>query len=84
MGNGCAKYRKIPAKLVAMADGSKRLRKSKNRMIAGVCGGIAEWLGWDPTLVRVLYVLVSIFSAAFPGILVYIILWIVMPGPEVP
>jgi phage shock protein PspC (stress-responsive transcriptional regulator) len=65
-----------------MPDASKRLRKSRNRMIAGVCGGIAEWLGWDPTLVRVLYVLVSICSAAFPGILVYIILWIVMPGPE--
>jgi phage shock protein PspC (stress-responsive transcriptional regulator) len=65
-----------------MADPTKRLRKSKNRMIAGVCGGIAEWLGWDPTLVRVLYVLVSICSAAFPGILVYIILWIVMPNPE--
>jgi phage shock protein C len=65
-----------------MADASKRLRKSRNRMIAGVCGGIAEWLGWDPTLVRVLYVLVSIFSAGFPGILVYIILWIVMPNPE--
>jgi len=48
-------------------------------MIAGVCGGIANWLGWDPTLVRLLYVLASILSAAFPGILVYIILWIVMP-----
>jgi len=65
-----------------MPNGSKRLRKSSNRMIAGVCGGIAEWLGWDATLVRVLYVLISIFSAAFPGILVYIILWIVMPNPE--
>ena len=65
-----------------MPDPSRRLRKSRNRMIAGVCGGIAEWLDWDPTLVRVLYVLVSIFSAAFPGILVYIILWIVMPNPE--
>jgi phage shock protein C len=65
-----------------MADATRRLRKSKNRMIAGVCGGLAEWLGWDPTLVRVLYVLVSIFSAAFPGILVYIVLWIVMPNPE--
>jgi phage shock protein C len=54
-------------------------RSRKNRMIAGVCGGIAENLGWDPTLVRVLYVVVSIFSAAFPGILVYIILWILMP-----
>jgi phage shock protein PspC (stress-responsive transcriptional regulator) len=48
-------------------------------MIAGVCGGIAEWIGWDPTWVRLLYVVVSILSAAFPGILVYIILWIVMP-----
>ena len=38
-----------------MPDPSKRLRKSRNRIIAGVCGGIAEWLGWDPTLVRVLY-----------------------------
>ena len=54
-------------------------RSKQNRMIAGVCGGIAEHLGWDPTLVRILYVLVSIFSAAIPGILVYIILWIVMP-----
>ncbi|HEY3156418.1 MAG TPA: PspC domain-containing protein [Candidatus Eisenbacteria bacterium] len=65
-----------------MPEGSRSLRKSKSRMIAGVCGGIAEWLGWDPTLVRVLYVLVSIFSLAFPGTLVYIILWIVMPKPE--
>ena len=52
---------------------------SRNRMIAGVCGGIAEWLGWSPTTVRVLYVLVSILSVAFPGILVYIVLWILMP-----
>ncbi len=65
-----------------MTDVPRRLRKSKNRLLAGVCGGIADWLGWDPTLVRVLYVLISIFSAAFPGILVYIILWIVMPNPE--
>jgi len=48
-------------------------------MIAGVCGGIAEWLGWDPTLVRVLYVVGSILSVAFPGILVYVILWIIVP-----
>lgn len=54
-------------------------RSSTNRMIGGVCGGIAEWLGWDPTLVRLLYVLVSVLSAAFPGILVYVILWLVMP-----
>lgn len=58
-------------------------RSRTHRMIAGVCGGIAEWLDWDPTVVRVLYVLVSILSVAFPGILVYIVLWIVMPkAPE--
>jgi phage shock protein PspC (stress-responsive transcriptional regulator) len=51
-------------------------------MIFGVCGGIARWLGWDSTLLRVVYVLVSICSAAFPGILVYIILAIVMPAGD--
>jgi len=61
---------------------SGQLRKSRNKMIAGVCGGIAQWLGWDPTLVRVLYVVVSIVSAAFPGAFVYLVLWIVMPEPE--
>lgn len=51
-------------------------------MIAGVCGGLAEWLVWDVTLVRVLYVVLSVLSAAFPGLLAYIILWIVMPDAE--
>ena len=55
------------------------IRSRRNRVIAGVCGGIAQSLGWDPTLVRVLYVLVSVLSAAFPGIVVYLILWVVMP-----
>jgi phage shock protein PspC (stress-responsive transcriptional regulator) len=54
-------------------------RSRSNRMIAGVCGGLAEWLGWDPTIVRILYVLVSVLSAAFPGIVVYLLLWIIMP-----
>jgi phage shock protein C len=57
-------------------------RSTRNKIIAGVCGGIAETLGWDPTLVRILYVVLSIASAAFPGILVYIILWLVMPKAE--
>lgn len=55
------------------------LRSRRDRLIAGVCGGIANALGWSPTAVRVLYVLLSIASAGFPGILVYVILWIVMP-----
>jgi len=48
-------------------------------MLFGVCGGIARWLGWDSTLFRVVYVLVSVCSAAFPGFLVYVILAILMP-----
>jgi phage shock protein C len=55
------------------------LKRSRNKIIGGVCGGLAKWLGWDVTLVRLFYVLVSILSAAFPGTIVYIILWIVMP-----
>jgi phage shock protein C len=55
------------------------IRSRRNRMIAGVCGGIARSRGGDPTLVRLLYVLVSVISAAFPGILVYLVLWVVMP-----
>ncbi|PKP11657.1 MAG: stress-responsive transcriptional regulator [Bacteroidetes bacterium HGW-Bacteroidetes-4] len=55
------------------------LTRSRYKIIAGVCAGLAEWLGWDITTVRILYVLLSILSAGFPGILVYIILWIVMP-----
>lgn len=54
-------------------------RSRRSKMIAGVCGGLAETLGWDPTMVRLLYVLVSILSAAFPGILVYLVLWVVVP-----
>jgi len=57
-------------------------RSRDQRLIAGVCGGIAEWLGWSVTLVRVLFVLVSVLSAAFPGILVYIVLWVLMPNRE--
>ncbi len=56
-----------------------RLTRSNNRVIAGVCAGLAEWLGWDIALVRVLYVVASIVSAGFPGTLAYIILWIIMP-----
>ena len=57
-------------------------RSREQRILAGVCGGLAEWLGWSPSLVRLLYVIVSIASAAFPGILVYIVLWILMPERE--
>ncbi len=53
-----------------------------NAMLAGVCSGIAKFLGWDATLVRVLFVLVSVVSAAFPGILVYLVMWLLMPRDD--
>ena len=54
-------------------------RSTTDVMITGVCGGIAKWLGWDPTVVRVLYVVLSLASVAFPGLLAYIILTILIP-----
>ena len=54
-------------------------RSRHDRVLGGVCGGLAKTLGWRPTVVRILYVIFSILSAAFPGTLVYIILWIAVP-----
>jgi phage shock protein C len=55
------------------------VRSWRDVKIAGVCGGIADWLGWDPTHVRVFYVVLTVFSAAFPGVLLYLALWYMMP-----
>jgi phage shock protein C len=56
------------------------LRRSPDqRILGGVIGGFAEYFDRDPTLLRVLYVLLSVLSAGFPGILVYIVLWLVIP-----
>lgn len=54
-------------------------RSRHDRMIAGVLGGIAQRFGWSAFLLRVVFVIVSIASAAFPGILVYLVLWLLMP-----
>lgn len=61
------------------------LRRSReHRMIAGVVGGLAEHFGLNVTVLRILYVVVSILSVAFPGILVYLLLWVVVPLEEAP
>lgn len=57
----------------------KKLYRSNNRILAGVCGGIAEYFNIDPTIVRVCYTLISFFSAAFPGLIIYIILMFIIP-----
>lgn len=63
-----------------MAEARNPLHRSRrHRILGGVCGGIADWLGWSPGGVRLLYVLVSVLSAAFPGIIVYLVLWLVVP-----
>ncbi len=59
------------------------LRRTRNgRMIGGVVSGLARYLGIDVTLARVLYVVISICSAAFPGILVYVLFWILTPEED--
>ncbi len=56
-----------------------KLIRSNNRVIAGVCAGIAEWLGWDTALTRLLFVLVTLFTGILAGLTAYLILWIMMP-----
>lgn len=60
----------------------KKLKKSSNKMLSGVCAGIAEYFSIDATLVRVIYACLCVFTACFPGLLLYIILCIIMPNPE--
>ncbi|PTQ91302.1 PspC domain-containing protein [Agitococcus lubricus] len=57
----------------------KLVRSREYNIIAGVMGGIAEYLGWSPFKVRLLFIVISSLSAAVPGILVYLILWFMMP-----
>ena len=63
-----------------MTRSSRPLRRSRtNRMIGGVVAGLANYMGMYVSIARILFVLISIFSAAFPGILVYILCWILIP-----
>lgn len=59
----------------------KKLTKSENKVLAGVCAGLAEYMGMDITVMRVLYALLTLCSAAFPGVLLYLIMALVMPDP---
>ena len=62
---------------------SKKLMRSReHNIVAGVMGGIAEYLGWSPFKVRLLFVIVSCASVAVPGILIYLVLWFLMPIAE--
>lgn len=63
-----------------MSSNKRLARSSSDRWIAGVCAGVAEYFGWDPAIVRLAYVLLSVCSAGFPGTFIYIILWLIMPN----
>ena len=63
---------------------NKKLRRStKDCMIAGVCGGLGDFFGLDASLLRIIYILLSLFSAGFPGLLIYIIMVLVVPKDNV-
>lgn len=57
-------------------------RTGSDRILGGVLGGVAKYFGWDPVLLRVVYVVVTVLSAAFPGILIYLAAWVIMPLDE--
>jgi phage shock protein C len=65
-----------------MSTGRELVRARDDRVIGGVCAGLAHYFGWSPQRMRIGYVVVSILSAAFPGILVYLVLWFLMPEGE--
>lgn len=67
-------------KILNMTKLVKLHRSRKHRLIAGVMGGVAEYLGWSPTLTRLLFVIISCVSVAVPGILIYLIMWFMMPN----
>jgi len=53
-------------------------RSRRHRLVAGVCGGLAEWRGWNPTIVRIVFALIGALPV-LPGIVVYLVLWLVIP-----
>ena len=60
----------------------KLYRSNKNKMIAGICGGIAEITKQDPTLIRLLVVLVALLTAVLPFVIIYVIAWIIIPDED--
>lgn len=61
---------------------TKKLTKSYNKRLSGVCGGIAEYFDIDPTAVRLGYICLELFSGAFPGIILYIVMALILPDPD--
>ncbi len=60
----------------------KKLTKSKDKKLGGVCGGLAEYFGMDATWMRLIWAILSICSVGFPGLILYFIFWLIMPEPD--
>lgn len=58
---------------------TKRLMRSNDRVFAGVCGGLAEYFDFDPVLVRIGYAFLTLFTALFSGVVLYLVMWLIMP-----
>ena len=54
-------------------------RNTRHAMIGGVCAGIGDYIGWDYTLVRVLVLVATLFTTIWPGVVAYLVLWIITP-----
>lgn len=68
---------------ILQPEGPKKLKRSINdKMLAGVCGGIAQYSNIDATIVRLIFAFATIFTAVFPGVLIYLILWIIVPKED--
>lgn len=68
-----------------MSEPKRLVRPKQGAILAGVCAGLADYMGIDVTVVRVVWVLLTIFTAFFPGVIAYVILWVMVPNaPEAP
>ncbi len=67
-----------------MSDNKRLYRSRTNKMIAGVCAGVGEYANIDPTVVRLLFVLITIFSTVLPGLLAYLLMVIIIPEEPTP
>ncbi len=61
---------------------AKRFTRSKEKMVAGVLAGLADYINMDPSILRILYVVLSIASIGFPGLIAYIVMWIIIPEDD--
>lgn len=62
-----------------MYNSNRLYRSSTDKVLAGVCGGLGDYFNIDPTIIRIIYVLLTVFSAAFPGVVAYIIMALIIP-----